>query len=785
MATEPSHAASKRLRLLYDWIPVLVALPLLLWHASQYMPYMPDDSLIVARYAERLIEGHGLTWTDGERVEGYSNLLWTVSVAALAGLGLEVLDAARVLGVLCMSSVFYALARAYRPRSLVEVIVPTLAAVMLAAAGPIAAWTIGGLEATMVAALLAWSLVLVFPILDGEDESNRRVLLVGIPLGLLCWTRPDGPLFTAVFAGVIVVVFRLRRRGWALAMRVTALPVIAVAMQLGFRLLYYHDWLPNPAYIKARVHRERVLEGIEYVVGAWEWMIPALVLAGLGLVVSFVAKHQRARASLLVCCFAAWSVYLVLVGGDIFAARRHWVPLWLLLAFTASVGWSWVVRRERVWLSIVATIASLAAIGWLVKLQLDDPRNRLAMRQIWQWEGEVLARVLGEGFRNEQPLIAVTAAGTIPYFSKLPSLDMLGLNDRYIARQQPEHPGDLAHDHGGGKYVLDREPDLIMFSLGIKAGFHVGRQMRRDPRFNRDYLPVQFRGYLPHERDGLVYVRIAGRVGVMVEDDAVTVPGYLLKGDGVIAQPGVDGGIDTVLPAKSTLVSPNLPVGSGTWRVTVLPDNTEVDARIAAGKRSPARVATIRDGEPVQLQVTTTVGTLLGAIRLERVGEDLAHSQPSAPPVTPSYTVEPLGTFDDGLEPWVAEGRAFAHAPSTGRLGRQKPVTGNVGPFLNSFHPKRSSKLTGKVTSPPFLATAGTVLSFRLAGGLGKTGVRLMHGERTLLTWHGHNSVELEEVRFSLTPFDGRTLHIEVFDEASRAWGHVLADEFVLLHPQR
>ena len=38
---------------------------------------------------------------------------------------------------------------------------------------------------------------------------------------------------------------------------------------------------------------------------------------------------------------------------------------------------------------------------------------------------------------EEEPLFAVTAAGCLPYFSELPALDMLGLNDRHIAHHRP------------------------------------------------------------------------------------------------------------------------------------------------------------------------------------------------------------------------------------------------------------------------------------------------------------------------------------------------------------
>ena len=73
-------------------IPIIIFLVLiaLLWaHASFYLPFISDDALISMRYSQRLIEGRGLTWTDGSQpVEGYSNLLWVLLTALLGWLGL-------------------------------------------------------------------------------------------------------------------------------------------------------------------------------------------------------------------------------------------------------------------------------------------------------------------------------------------------------------------------------------------------------------------------------------------------------------------------------------------------------------------------------------------------------------------------------------------------------------------------------------------------------------------------------------------------------------------------
>ena len=47
--------------------------------------FLCDDAFISFRYARNLLEGHGLVFNPGERVEGYTNLLWVLELAALWG----------------------------------------------------------------------------------------------------------------------------------------------------------------------------------------------------------------------------------------------------------------------------------------------------------------------------------------------------------------------------------------------------------------------------------------------------------------------------------------------------------------------------------------------------------------------------------------------------------------------------------------------------------------------------------------------------------------------------
>ena len=83
---------------------ILTCLPwlaLLVWLASVSW-FLTDDAFISFRYVRNLLEGHGLVFNPGERVEGYSNFLWVLELAAIwRVLGVAPEDAAPWLSVAC------------------------------------------------------------------------------------------------------------------------------------------------------------------------------------------------------------------------------------------------------------------------------------------------------------------------------------------------------------------------------------------------------------------------------------------------------------------------------------------------------------------------------------------------------------------------------------------------------------------------------------------------------------------------------------------------------------
>ena len=89
--------------------------------------------------------------------------------------------------------------------------------------------------------------------------------------------------------------------------------------------------------------------------------------------------------------------------------------------------------------------------------------------------GSVDVRVgeeIGAWMRREVPegaTVAIIASGMVPYYSDVRSIDMLGVNDRYIARlDTPLGRGPAGHEKHDGGYVISRKPEIIWLGLGVE-----------------------------------------------------------------------------------------------------------------------------------------------------------------------------------------------------------------------------------------------------------------------------------------------------------------------------
>ncbi len=217
----PSSSGTARL------VALLTPAVIFLGHAIYYFPFIADDALISFRYVSRFVQGKGLTWTDGPAVEGYSNLLWILVLTPFQMLGVDLILAARILGVLCMESVIACIAFYYlRPPQRSSALAVGIGLAFFAVAAPVAVWAIGGLEQPLVALLLAATIPLYWTAVERSHGDRRVTVALALLLGLLCWTRPDSPLFVVSF--LLPLLWRVRSADGG-ASRRSLIPIALVA----------------------------------------------------------------------------------------------------------------------------------------------------------------------------------------------------------------------------------------------------------------------------------------------------------------------------------------------------------------------------------------------------------------------------------------------------------------------------------------------------------------------------------------------------------------------------
>lgn len=623
-----SHPAPNRTAL---WILVAACAALTALHAWRFWPFLADDALISLRYSMRLLEGHGLTWTEGTRVEGYSNFSWVLLAAGLGALGMDLIDASRVLGfaTACFGSGITAWAIARRGGA------PALfggaaAGLFLALAPPTAVWAIGGLETPLVAACLCAAWAILWP-RDGSPPTAREQIVASLPLAVLVWTRPDGPLFTALAsAWLFFHGGRPTKESFHNAARLAIIPFLFFGAQMAFRMGYYGEFIPNTARAKISGSDRHFEQGMAYVGRFLRSSAPLAAAAIATFLLVLAGRPARLRDSrravLLVGTPAlAWAWYTCYIGGDIFPAYRHGIPILVAMAFLAGEGVRLLADADASGWRRPAPFAAILAIllGAHFAVGSADESNKQPLTERWEWDGQVVGLMLKRGFAGKEPLLAVDAAGTTPYFSEFPCVDMLGLNDYYLARNKPNSFGRrrIGHELGEGNYVLRREPDIVAFGYNwTQHAYERGAQeMQNTAEFARRYRWCTFAGADPYRYDFGVFIRHDSRkIGVERSAAGIAIPCYFFT-PAAAPRTQLDAEHRFFIEAKpdSQLSAVGIPIPAGRWRLEIEPPESAdvVKPRVMNGD---AELMPLTPAKDAVLVVPSDRMTLTIELRAER-----------------------------------------------------------------------------------------------------------------------------------------------------------------------
>lgn len=449
-----------------------------------------DDAYIFYVYAKNFVQGNGVTF-NGMIEWGFTSVGWQ---ALLCVVGLfrvplpiagEILSAAS--GAFALGSTYF-LGRCLSLTRRHSLMPPLL----LALTGDFAFYMFSGLEQVAYTGLVALCAALVLREPKGGMRANA---ILAFLMSLMILVRPEG----ALISGVLLMVLAIRVRSMAGAVRSGLMVVLTIGPILVGLRMHFGDWLPNTYYVKSGVGFANVDQGLHYLAhSVYRYGIPSIV----ALVVLKRLERGLAPASeafILLGISAIWVAYVVIQGGDNMVGGRQLIPI-LPLCYAGFARFCAATSVRRLAPGIVAVAVALV-LSYSV-----DPR---VARQTEGWRSSFKVRrnaglYLRDNF-SPATTVALNPAGIIPYFSELPTIDMLGLNNHVIARGGKR---DLilpfGHQVGDGDYVLSQKPEVILFGGSLDdrpASYISDRELGRSSKFRREYRRVQWEGI------GTAYIR--------------------------------------------------------------------------------------------------------------------------------------------------------------------------------------------------------------------------------------------------------------------------------------
>lgn len=445
---------------------VLAVLVLMAW--AFHNKFVCDDAFISFRYADNLVRGKGLVFNEGERIEGYTNFLWVLLMAGGVRLGFDPVVFSQALGLVAFTG---CLLLTYRMATKVlgSEWLGLVAVVLLGTSYTFSSFATGGLETSLQACLLTGSVALT---IGAKEWTPRRLVTLSLLLAAAVLTRPDSVLFVGVLFPVVGFCLLRERSDKQRVWEIVALVVpflLIMATWLAWKVGYYGNIFPNTFYAKA-AGSSSVKLGWRYVLlFARTYSLWPFVLLGFAALPAIVKRQPMVL--LLFALTMVWVAYVVWVGGD-FMEFRFMVPVlplimtliaWLTTKFVSQKG----VQIALVAMVVLGSLNHRVTYGSLIEAGPIEPIKDLhghvwKKGEGWATIGRKLAQIFGP---NSDVVIATTAAGVIPFYSGLATVDMLGLTDAWVAR----HGIDLSGMEWPGhrrmaplEYLVQRQVNLVL-----------------------------------------------------------------------------------------------------------------------------------------------------------------------------------------------------------------------------------------------------------------------------------------------------------------------------------
>lgn len=463
--------------------------------------FLCDDAFITFRFSKHLASGIGPVYNPGERVEGYTNFFWMILMALVIKLGGAPPFWSRIVAA-CFSLAtlglfLYHVARdSSRNRAIGIIFI-----VFLIFSSPFIAWTSGGLE-TAAFAFFIFAAILTY-VKSLKEEKGRLSVISSLLFTLAAITRPEGVLAFSLAVGFLLAAVLLKKANLYRLVEFILPFLILYGIYFIWRFIYYGKLFPNTFYIKEPSSLLIPL-GVQYyerfLIGCPIWipLVFAIILA--------IRARLRGLSFgdyYIGTLFLVYSGYIIYVGGDFLDLWRFIMPLlapFFLMLFHFSAD-DFRARLSKFELAI-AVAALLIFAGFNYKaiqrsrsVSYDYNVDSIGALRNYVTEWSSVAKLLGKIGRPVDTL-AITAAGIIPYYTDMYTIDMYGLEAANLSQygqlktfNRPGHRMTISL-----KYLYDNKPHYMVAHPVITDNqpryFPFSQAQDLYPALLKEYTPV-------------------------------------------------------------------------------------------------------------------------------------------------------------------------------------------------------------------------------------------------------------------------------------------------------
>lgn len=473
--------------------------------------HIVDDAGITYNFSRNLADGFGVVLVPGgERVEGYSDPLWMLIIAAGYKAGIDAFVLVRklafILGLLVIAFPLLFALRAFPERKIIPAVTVPL---LLGTHAALAIWSFTGLENTLYLLLLLLGTYRLFR--ECDDTVKTDLPMAPVLFFLMSVTRPEGVAYFAFAASyrVLARIWPARKIDKQDLLWFGAFLIPWGAYQI-WHYLYFAYPLSNTYYGKLQPRTwaqvfDKESYGYNYVSGYLKGykisvLFPLVPFA-------FFVRGRWKAAAFLFACFAFALFFPLYANGDWMNGYRFCSMVAPLLFLSAAMGvagivdlFEWATKNGNKIITVSLALAlSLVFAGGYYKLLL--PSSNREMEKYLKKPAARVSRGIKRRaeyfreqakklrFRDYEATLVDMDMGATSLYSKMGIVDVGRICDVPFAH----HFFDKKHlKRFAEEYVLDERNAEFTH---LRRAWGEGTTLPGNPRYKRDYF------YLPDAKN--------------------------------------------------------------------------------------------------------------------------------------------------------------------------------------------------------------------------------------------------------------------------------------------